>query len=44
MLDVYNLLNANPVTNFALRTGRSFGGVNAALDARTFKVGVRYQF
>ena len=44
MLDVYNLTNGNPETNFVLRTGRNFENVIAALDPRTFKIGIRWQF
>ena len=44
MFDVYNLLNGNPVTNFSLRTGSSFGRVIAALEARTVMLKIRWQF
>ncbi len=44
MVDVYNVLNANPVTSFSQRTGNNFGTVIAALPPRTVKVGVRWQF
>ena len=44
MFDIYNLFNGNPVTNFALRTGSSFGRVIAALEARTLMFRVRWQF
>jgi outer membrane receptor protein involved in Fe transport len=44
LFDVYNLLNSNPETNFALRTGRSFGNIIAVLDPRVVKVGIRLQF
>ena len=43
MLDVYNLLNANAVTNFSLRAGDG-ERVIAALDPIAMKVGVRIQF
>ena len=43
MLDVYNLLNANAVTNFSLRSG-DFGRVIAALDPLAAKLGLRYQW
>ncbi len=44
MLDFYNLFNANPETNFTLRTGSSFRNIIAALDPRAMKIGVRFQF
>ena len=44
MLDFYNLFNANPETNFTLRTGSSFRNIIAALDPRAIKIGVRFQF
>jgi outer membrane receptor protein involved in Fe transport len=44
MVDVYNVLNSNPVTSFTQRTGGNFGTVIAALPPRTLKVGVRWQF
>jgi hypothetical protein len=44
MVDIYNVLNSNPVTAFAQRTGGNFGTVLAALPPRTVKVGVRWQF
>ena len=43
MADVYNVLNANAVTNFSLRTGDD-KRVIAALDPITMKVGARFQF
>ena len=43
MLDLYNLFNANAVTNFSLRTGDN-KRVIAALDPIAMKLGVRYQF
>ncbi len=43
MLDVYNLLNSNAVTNFSLRTGDG-GRVIAALDPVAVKLGARFQF
>ena len=43
MLDVYNLLNSNAVSNFSLRTGDG-KRVIAALDPIAMKVGVRFQF
>jgi outer membrane receptor protein involved in Fe transport len=44
MVDVYNLFNSNPETNFVLRTGSAFRGIIAALNPRAFKIGVRFQF
>ena len=44
MVDIYNLFNSNPVISFAMRTGGNFNTVIAALDARTMKVGLRWQF
>ena len=43
MLDIYNLSNANAVTNFSLRTGDN-ERVIAALDPIVMKLGVRFQF
>ena len=43
MLDAYNLLNSNAVTNFSLRVGDS-GRVIAALDPIAVKGGIRWQF
>lgn len=44
LADLYNTFNGNPETNFQLRTGSSFNNIIAALDPRTFKIGLRYQF
>ena len=43
MADFYNLLNANAVTNFSLRT-EDFGRIIAALDPVAMKLGLRYQW
>ena len=43
MLDIYNLLNADPVTNFNLLSD-SFKTVIATLDPRVFQVGFRLEF
>ncbi len=43
MLDAYNLLNADPVTNFNLEVG-SPRRVIAVLDPRVFQVGIRLEF
>ena len=44
MVDVYNALNSNAVTNFNLRTGSSYNDVIAALDPRAAKIGLRLTF
>jgi outer membrane receptor protein involved in Fe transport len=44
MLDIYNVLNADPVTNFNLNTGAAYKRVIAVLDPRVFQVGVRLEF
>ena len=44
MLDIYNILNSNPETNFTLRTGANFNNIIEWLQGRTFKVGLRFQF
>jgi hypothetical protein len=43
MLDVSNLLNANPVTNFNLFND-DFGHVIAVLDPRVAQIGLRLEF
>jgi carboxypeptidase family protein len=44
MLDIYNVLNADPVTNFNLNAGASYKRVIAVLDPRVFQVGIRLEF
>ena len=44
MADLYNALNVNPVTNFTVSNGARYNQINAALDPRTFQVGLRFQF
>ena len=44
MLDLYNVLNADPVTNFNLNSGPSYKNVIAVLDPRVFQVGIRLEF
>jgi outer membrane receptor protein involved in Fe transport len=44
MLDVYNLLNADPVTNFNLNVGPTYKTVIAVLDPRVFQMGFRFEF
>ena len=43
MADFYNLLNANAVTNFSLRTG-DYERTIAALDPLAMKLGLRFQW
>ncbi|MCY4075850.1 MAG: TonB-dependent receptor [Acidobacteria bacterium] len=43
MADFYNLLNANAVTNFSLRTG-DYERIIAALDPLAMKLGLRFQW
>ena len=44
MLDIYNLLNADPVTNFNLNDGPGYKNVIAVLDPRVFQAGFRLEF
>jgi outer membrane receptor protein involved in Fe transport len=44
MLDVYNLLNDNAVTNFFLSSGGTYNNVIAALNPRTLQIGLRLTF
>ena len=44
MLDIYNILNADPVTNFNLNAGSGYKTVIAVLDPRVFQLGFRFQF
>jgi hypothetical protein len=44
MADLYNTLNSNAVTNFTMLNGASFNKIIAALDPRTFQIGVRFDF
>ena len=44
MLDMYNMLNADPVTNFNLALGPSYKQVIAVLDPRVFQMGFRLEF
>ena len=43
IFDLYNVLNANPVTNFSLTNG-NFGTVIAVLDPRVAQVAIRFEF
>jgi hypothetical protein len=44
MLDIYNILNADPVTNFNLGVGPGYKHVIAVLDPRVFQMGFRLEF
>ena len=44
MLDIYNMMNADPVTNFNLNVGPSYKTVIAVLDPRVFQMGFRLEF
>jgi hypothetical protein len=44
MLDVFNVMNSNAVTNFVLTNGPSFGQIISALDPRTAQVALRLAF
>jgi len=44
ILDVFNLLNSNAVTNFTLINGANFNRILAALQPRTVQCGVRLEF
>jgi hypothetical protein len=44
MLDIFNSLNANPVTNFRVITGSRFKEVISLLDPRIVRFGIRYDF
>ena len=44
MADVFNVINANPVTNFNLSNGPTFDQINGALDPRTLQIGLRIEF
>ena len=44
MIDVFNALNSDAVTNFFLTNGPNFGKVIAALDPRTVQVSARFDF
>ena len=43
IFDLYNVTNANPVTNFSLTNG-NFGTVIAVLDPRVMQLAVRFEF
>ena len=44
MLDIYNVLNSDPVTNFNLNSGTAYKRVIAVLDPRVFQMGFRLEF
>ena len=44
MVDVFNIANANPITNFRAVTGPRFKEVISLLDPRIVRFGVRYDF
>jgi hypothetical protein len=44
MADLFNATNSNAVTNFTLVNGANFNRIIAALDPRTFQLGVRFAF
>jgi hypothetical protein len=44
MLDIYNVLNQDAVTNFNLTLGPSYKRVIATLDPRVFQAGLRFEF
>jgi hypothetical protein len=44
MFDAFNLLNSNAVSNFTLINGANFNKILAALQPRTYQVGLRVEF
>jgi len=44
MADLFNVANSNAVTNFTLVNGANYNRIIAALDPRTFQVGIRFDF
>ena len=44
MADLFNSLNSNAATNFNLVNGAAFNQIIAALDPRTFQIGLRFAF
>jgi hypothetical protein len=44
MLDIYNVTNADPVTNFNMNGGAAYKTVIATLDPRVFMMGFRLEF
>ena len=44
LVDVFNALNSNAVTNFNLLNGAQFNRIIAPLDPRTAMLGFRFEF
>jgi hypothetical protein len=44
MVDAFNVINSNAVTNFNLVNGATYDQINGALDPRTLQIGVRFAF
>jgi outer membrane receptor protein involved in Fe transport len=44
MLDLYNLMNSNAVTNFFITSGTTYNRIIAALNPRTMQIGLRVTF
>jgi hypothetical protein len=44
MVDLFNAMNSNAVTNFGLLNGAAYNQIIAALDPRTFQFGIRFDF
>ena len=44
ILDIFNLFNTNPVTNFRMMSGSRFKEVITLLDPRTIRLGIRWEF
>ncbi|HEY7792009.1 MAG TPA: hypothetical protein VIC33_15955, partial [Vicinamibacterales bacterium] len=44
MLDLFNVLNANPIVNFNLTNGSNYNKVNGVLSPRTLQLGIRFEF
>ena len=44
MLDAYNALNTNPVSNFNITNGTQYNRIIATLDPRTVQIGFRFEF
>jgi hypothetical protein len=44
MLDVFNVLNSNAVSNFTLINGANYNKILGALQPRTAQIGTRLEF
>jgi hypothetical protein len=44
MVDVFNVLNTNAVTNFNILNGANYNKINATVDPRTVQLGFRLEF